>query len=227
MERWYATYWAQSWYRNTYLVRHPRQIGRESSGARDWNNVYDAGCNFTCIAMMLGIDPARLASELASESFFRADREAPARRIDGTRGPLVWDRNAPHERLPTVTLASLWLSPLRRRVTVKLTFVAEELASDHTDGKRIVGAAHRRGEHVIAGAQEHSLLVAGRSARDFYLWDPDDTSVPVECSLAGKLTLGDLFGYYAAREPIAFWRYRIARKLHAKRAPPKRWRFGQ
>jgi hypothetical protein len=228
IERWYAQYWAQSWYRNTYLVEHPRQIGRQRGGERDWNNIHDSGCNFTCIAMMVGIDPARLASELGGrKQFFKPDRETPGRTLDGRRRALVWDCNAPHARLRSFALSGVWLAELGRRATLRVQFVAEELTFDHKEGCRIVRAARRRREHVIAGASDHSHLVAGRIAGDFYLWDPDETSVLVECSLAGRIRLADLFAYYVAREPIAFWRYRVERKIHPTRAPPKNWRYGR
>jgi hypothetical protein len=218
IERWYEEYWAQSWYRNTYLVRRPRQIARQVANERDWNNVYDSGCNFTCLAMILGLDPARLASELGRQRFFLGDREAMARDLCGRLVPLVWDQNEPLMRFRTIRLRRLWMPRLGRRVTLTLRHVGQELTFDYAEGMRIVRAARRRGHHVIAGAWDHSHLVAGRAGGDFYLWDPDDTSVSVEDSLAGRLKLRDLFDFYAGDEPIEFWCYAVERLVHRERA---------
>lgn len=224
LECWYRQYWAQSWYRNTYLVNRPDQIARQINDERDWNNVYDSGCNFVCLAMILGIDPARLAAELAAQRFFAADRSTRARDISGKIVPLVWDQNAP-QRGQAIRLKHLWLPSIARRVTLTLRFVGEELTFDHKEGSRIVARARRRGEHVVAGSREHSHLVAGRTREgDFYLWDPDDTSVAVEDSLAGRLTLASLFRYYA-HEPIEFWRYAVNRRIERARPAPSDWTF--
>jgi hypothetical protein len=222
---WYQQFWAQTWYRNTYLVRHPRQIGRAIADERDWNNIYDSGCNFVCMAMIMGIDPARLATELMVTDFFRPDRECLARRIDGSRGGLVWDQNVPQAGTGPIRLGRIWEPRLGRRISLELEFAGEDITFDHAAGKRIVRDARRRGEHIVAGARDHSHLVAGRIGADFYLWDPDDTSVAIEYSLAGRLTLAELFAHYDGREPIEFWRYRMRRKVHAPRAPPKNWRY--
>jgi hypothetical protein len=211
-ECWYDEYWAQSWYRNTYLVNRPQQIAREIRGERDWNDIYDAGCNFVCVSTILGIDPARLAAELAVQRFFKPDRGNDARDIAGRIVPLVWDQSEPSVRVKRITVRHVWLPKIKRRATLTLRFVAEELTFDHRDGQRIVAAAHRRGEHVIAGARDHSHLVAGRTKDDFYLWDPDDTSVAVEDSLAGRLTLRSLFNFYVD-QPIEFWRYTLERRI--------------
>lgn len=69
MKQWYRQYYSQTWYANTFLVRRPNQIGRTFDG-KEWNNIYDSGCHFTCLATILAVDPARLASELKDEPFF-------------------------------------------------------------------------------------------------------------------------------------------------------------
>lgn len=217
VEQWYRDYWAQTWYANTYLVSHPRQIARETGGERDWNNVYDSGCNFACLAMMIGIDPARLSSELGHQKFFRGDRESIARDLSGRFVPLVWDQNEPLMRFRTIRLRRQWIPRIRRRVTFTLRHVGQVHTLDLAEGIRIVRAARRRGQHVIAGAWDHSHLVAGIADDEFYLWDPDDTSVAVEDSLAGRLRLRDLFDFYGGREPIEFWCYAVERIVHRDR----------
>ena len=208
MERWYFEYWAQTWYRNTFLVRWPGQIGREIGKPRDWNNVHDSGCNFVCVAMILGIEPARLASHLSRRRYFAADRGSRGLTLAGRVGGLVWDQNRPHESDRTMRVAGVWDTRRGRRVTFTLRFVAAETAREHAEGVRIVARARQRGEHVICGPQEHAHLVAGRRGRDFYVWDPDETTIAVEDSLAGRFGLRRLFALNAS-EPIEFWRYEL------------------
>jgi hypothetical protein len=221
---WYGQYWAQSWYRNTYLVDHPREIARQTGEDRDWNNVHDSGCNFACLAMIIGIDPARLASALIGSRFFRADRRSRARDTAGRIVSLVWDQNEPQSAATAIRLRKLWMPSVARRMSVTLRFVAEEITFDHGEGRRIVARARRRGEHIIAGSREHSHLVAGRGPHDYLLWDPDDVSTPVEHSLAGRLTLGELFHYYVD-EPIEFWRYALAWRTERSKPPPSDWSY--
>ena len=216
-ERWYSEYWAQTWYRNTYLVNRPQEIARERFGERDWNNVYDSGCNFACIAMMAGIDPARLAALLARRRFFTPDRQTLARDMAGRSVFLVWDRNEPATRSSSLSVSDVWDHRLRRRMAVRVQFVEKSVAMRYVEGAALVEDAHRQGLHVICGPDEHSHLVAGRTrAGHFYLWDPDDTEITVEDSLAGRFKLRDLFRIYDD-EPIEFWRYRVTRTFQRKR----------
>jgi hypothetical protein len=205
---WYPEYWAQTWYKNTFLVRRPEQIAREIGGERGWNNLYHSGCNFACIAMIIGIDPARLASELSAQPFFAADKSAPARYVSGKRGRMVWDQNAPHETLKVVTLRRVWHSKLGHRTTIRIRYDGEHIALDHAAALRIVARAHRQGRHLICGPETHAHLVAGRVGRDFYVWDPDDTEHSVEDNLRRKVTLRRMFTAYPD-QPIEFCQYRV------------------
>ena len=63
MEKWYDQYWAQNWYKNTYLVNKAEQITQAVNPPCEWNNIHDSGCNFTCLAMIVGVDPAYLTSD--------------------------------------------------------------------------------------------------------------------------------------------------------------------
>ena len=98
MKNWYERYESQCWYENTFLVNDFRQIARVIEKDREWNNIKDSGCNFTCIAMILGINPAQLASEIRKQdpSFFQADRTLKTKKLNGDGGFLVWDKNAPN-----------------------------------------------------------------------------------------------------------------------------------
>src|SRR5438046_2615186 len=81
MTQWYHHYESQCWYTNTFLVNEFFQIGRARTRLGEWNNIHGCGCNFVCIAMMLGLNPAYLASLLGRQGFFREDRTIPARRL--------------------------------------------------------------------------------------------------------------------------------------------------
>ncbi len=206
MKAWYRDYWAQTWYTNTFLVRRPRQIAQTVDADRDWNNVYDSGCNFTCIAMIVGIDPAYLASVLSTQRFFYADNTLSGQRLSGKRGGLVWDQNAPNAELRHITLTNLWHPRRRCRVTVTLRFVESIVTRNYREALRVVTAMHAAGGHVVCGTEEHSHLVVGSIAEDFALWDPDDTVVDVETNVSGGFTLRHLFQKYRG-EAVEFWHY--------------------
>ena len=61
MHLFYPRYHAQSFYRNTFLVNRPQEIARAEKSDREWNNLAESGCHFTCLAMIAGVDPATLA----------------------------------------------------------------------------------------------------------------------------------------------------------------------
>lgn len=208
MKNWYRDYWAQTWYKNTFLVRRPGQIAQAIGNDHEWNNLHDSGCNFTCLAMIVGIDPARLASELSSRQFFFADSSLPATYLTGKTGGLVWDRNAPHGGLKSIALENIWHPQLKRRASIKVGFVRKASTTRYEEGRRLTTAIHASGHHVVCGPRTHSHLVAGTVGDEFFVWDPDDSAdgTSVEDNLGGKFTLGKLFHEYA-EERIEFWAY--------------------
>lgn len=208
MKKWYTEYWAQTWYKNTFLVRRPDQIAQAIGHDREWNNVYDSGCNFTCLAMIVGIDPARLASELSSHGYFFADAQLPAKHLTGKTAGLVWDQNAPHIRLNSIVLKDIWHSHLNKRVSIAVRFLKKTSITSYLEGKRWVAAVHTKGQHVICGPEDHSHLVAGTIGEAFFLWDPDDSCRSVEENLEGKITLRRLFDECPS-QPIEFWGYQL------------------
>ena len=210
MKTWYPheQYFSQAWYKNTFLVRRPTQIGKANTNERDWNNIHDTGCNFTCIAMLVGIDPARLASALSQQSFFYADYAAPATMLTGATGGLVWDANAPNEHIRSVRLSQLWHPRMKRRVTAVVRYKGYAKAKRHATALNVVKRARQRSQHVICGPFEHAHLVAGEIGDDYFVWDPDDTSVSVEDSLAGRFRLKQLFAENA-NEAIEFCFYSV------------------
>ena len=208
MEQWYSEYWAQTWYKNTFLVRKPSQIGQVIDGDREWNNLYDSGCHFTCLAMIIGVDPARLASELSSQNYFYSDATLQTKFLTGKQGGLVWDQNAPNGRLKTIVIDNFWHSKLGRRTRIILSFQGKEITRNVAEGEAIIKAARKNGFHVVVGPWEHSNLVAGMIDGDYYVWDPDDTERSVEDFLQGKIRLGNVFEYYKGKA-IEFWKYRL------------------
>jgi len=208
LQNWYHEYWAQTWYKNTFLVSHPKQIARTKGKEREWNNLFDAGCNFACLAMIVGIDPARLASLLSAENYFQSDSDLPAKRIGGKHGGLVWDQNAPNAEMTSIALRQVWHPKLGRRVSIAIGFVQCHATRSLADGERLVAEMHRRGRHVVCGPEAHSHLVAGTAGSDFFVWDPDDTEKSVEENLGGRVTLDRLFAENPT-EPIEFWEYQV------------------
>lgn len=206
MKAWYPEYWAQTWYRNTFLVRRPHQIAQAVGHEREWNNLYDSGCNFTCLAMIVGVDPARLASALSLHDFFYADARFPARDLTGRSVGLVWDQNAPHNSRGSFALPHIWHPRLKRRTSVRVRFVGATATRCYKDGRALVAQARGKGRHVICGPEEHAYLVAGTSGNGFYLWDPDESEMRVEQMLEGRLTLQGLFREFADKD-IEFWQY--------------------
>ena len=97
MKVWYNKYESQCWYSNTFLVNEFQQISRAIKGDKEWNNVMGSGCNFTCLAMMMGVNPAYLASELKKKKFFKPDRSIRSKKLNGEYGFLVWDKNEPYK----------------------------------------------------------------------------------------------------------------------------------
>lgn len=201
----YEEYFSQRWYTNTFMVRTPRQIARVVDGEREWNNIADSGCHFVCLAMIVGMDPARLATTLASRRYFYAEAGTVAARLDGRLGGLVSDDNAPNAKRPFITLGKCWHSLWRRPVTITLALVSIESVVDQETARRLVARARRDGLHVVCGPAEHSVLVAGQIGRDYYLWDPDANTKTLGRHLRGAYRLEKLF---AKRETIEFWLYR-------------------
>jgi hypothetical protein len=206
IEWWYSQYWAQTWYRNTFLVRRASQIAQTTDSDAEWNNVYDAGCNFTCLAMIIGIDPAYLASVLSQQRFFYADNALKGRRLSGKQGGFVWDQNAPNSNRRSITIHALWHPALHSRVSVTLRYIDCVATRNYKEGIAIVRAIRASSGHIVCGTQEHSHLVSGMRNPDYVLWDPDDTVVDVETNLAGRFTLRQLFRQYEG-EAVEFWHY--------------------
>lgn len=207
MDQWYMHYFSQTWYANTFLVKRPSQIAHINSGIQGgWNNIYDSGCHFTCLAMMLNIDPGRLASELRNKKYFYADENFPSERLNGVKGGLVWDRNAPHAGLESVLINNFWHITLERRISLELRYIGTTSTIDYEQGCEEINAIRSRGNHVICGPEEHSFLAAGETCEGYYVWDPDGSETTVEQNLEGAMTLRNVFNAYPGHK-IEFWEY--------------------
>lgn len=222
MPNWYPRYESQCWYTNTFLVNRFREIGRAAGEMREWNNIYGSGCNFVCIAMMLGLNPAYLASLLAAQRFFRADRSTPARLLAGSVGGrsaqyLVWDDNRPYPEGDVLEIQRFW-HPYRGRTTCRLRLLAIKTARTLSAANAVIAAARRARQHVICGYDDHSHLVAGMARGGYFLWDPVSDErhwhfrLAVEDNVAGRYSLRRFFlTRRRQREfrglPVQFWIY--------------------
>ena len=160
----YPRYHAQSFYRNTFLVDKPQQIARAEKSDREWNNLAESGCHFTCLAMIAGVDPALLADAAIQTGYYAPDKDLPARALDGKRGPLVWDQNVPSKKGKSWVFRQVWHPD--RRALVDIEFSCQRW-DDHLPLKtatRLAHAAVLEGRHVVSGSFEHSVLIAGLSA---------------------------------------------------------------
>ena len=91
------------------MVHNFEDIGRATENEKAWNNLEDSGCNIICLAMIIGVDPAYLVSEIRkqADNFFVSDDAYPAERINvknGNTTDLVWDRNNPNKDQQSHTL---------------------------------------------------------------------------------------------------------------------------
>ena len=173
MHLFYPRYHAQSFYRNTFLVDKPQQIARAEKSDREWNNIAESGCHFTCLAMIAGVDPATLADAAIQTGYYAPDKDLPARALDGKRGPLVWDQNVPSKKGRSWVFRQVWHPD--RRALVDIEFSCQRW-DDHLPLKtatRLAHAAVLEGRHVVSGSFEHSVLIAGLSADGPLVWDPD------------------------------------------------------
>lgn len=208
MRRWYRWYWAQTWYRNTYLVNRPEDIGRTTGNHPEWNNIHDSGCHFTCLAMIVGIDPARLASELRDRTYFLPDESLPAKLLNPATSSegLVWDQNAPHKNLRSISIENLWNHQFGRRVSITLSYVGRSSTDNYESANARVSDVRSRGNHLICGPADHSYLVAGNLDGEYFLWDPDGSATSVEQNLQGRMTLQKLFRTCRDKK-IELWEY--------------------
>ncbi len=169
----YPRFFAQSFYRNTFLVDRPQQIARAEKSDREWNNLAESGCHFTCMAMIAGVDPATLADAAIKKGYYAPDKDLPARALDGARGPLVWDQNVPAKKGQSFVFPRVWHAERGRLVDLEFTCRRWDDYLPLKDATRLAHQAIVEGRHVVTGSFTHSVLVAGLSADGPLIWDPD------------------------------------------------------
>lgn len=176
---WYPSgnYRSQTWYRNTFLVKSFSQIARVVSGSdnKGWNNIYDSGCHFTCLSIIIGCDPACLASALSTgrPEYFRPDPSQMAARLNDKKViPFTWDMNKPHTVDRPLTIPHLWIG---RMGFVDVTVVLKEVCKvlSYNTVVEEFAALRKKRLHIICGEAAHSLLIAGCEQGSYRLWEPD------------------------------------------------------
>lgn len=178
MEKWYK-YESQCWYRNTFLVNRPSEISfattQDNTG---WNNIYDAGCHFVCLAMIIGINPAYLASTLGeNKNHFKEDDGIDSLFLNGTEGLLIWDQNKPDKKNQELILKSMQ-HPEYGFTDINIKLIDKKYTNDEKLASDIIRSARSKSRHVICGYDDHSRLVAGINSNKFFLWDPDTSTFP-------------------------------------------------
>jgi len=173
LEKWYK-YESQCWYRNTFLVNKPSEISfgttQDNTG---WNNVYDGGCHFVCLAMIIGINPAYLASVLGENTnYFTADKSIDSLHLNGIEGSLVWDQNKPDKKNPSIKLENIY-HPKYGLTDIFLMFINIKKTNNKIKANKIIREAKSEDMHVICGYSDHSILVSGIKEDKYFLWDPD------------------------------------------------------
>lgn len=173
---------SQCWYKNTYLVSQTNYICES-------NSVYNAGCHFTCIAMMFGVTPAYLSSLLSDRKYFTTDDS-----------DLMWDQNRPFRNgdeviIPEHQNKEGW----QKTSTLKLIHKYE--CKNIADVEALVKKHSAAEIHFIVGGETHSLLIAGENDGSYYLWDPNtefetsEKDAIAKC-INGKLSLEWAFSEY-------------------------------
>ena len=149
MHLFYPRFYAQSFYRNTFLVDKPQQIARAEKSDREWNNIAESGCHFTCMAMIGGVDPALLADAAIKQGYYQPDKDLPARALDGQRGPLVWDQNVPAKKGESFTFPKVWHAGQGRLVDLEFVCRRWDDYLSLKDATRLINAAILQGRHVV------------------------------------------------------------------------------
>lgn len=169
----YPRYFAQSFYRNTFLVNRPQEIARAEKSDREWNNLSESGCHFTCLAMIAGVDPASLADAAINKGYFKPDDELPARALDGQRGPLVWDQNVPASKGESFVFSNVWHPDRGQLIDIEFTCRRWKDKVPLKEAIDLTQAAILQGRHVVSGSYAHSVLIAGLSDDGPLVWDPE------------------------------------------------------
>lgn len=217
----YRSYYSQAAYQNTFLVNDPREIAQAIGNDKEWNNIKNSGCHFTCLAMIAGIDPASFASALArperaTSKYFSADRDLPARDLSGADCYLVWDQNHPSKSGASVRTNEVWHAALVNNVVIDIGCVGTYKPRSIKAALKKVVDALARGNHVVCGPDWHSVLVAGLGSSGPFIWDPDRESEDPTLMIAGQLTLVD-YAESLKEAPLILHEYSCTVSIPARR----------
>lgn len=213
MNSWYDKYESQCWYKNTFLVSEFHQISKVDVKDGEWNNIEGSGCHFVCLSMMIGINPAYLASKLKCSNYFKLDRSLKSKKLDGTSSFLVWDKNEPSKKNPVVEIKNVY-HPVKGVVDITIRFLEIIKTNDINETNVLIEKNKFKGNHVICGYGDHSRLVAGKDNDNYYLWDPDLSETEIQKNILGEYDLRWFYNLYSndgdfSNEVAEYWVYAV------------------
>lgn len=214
MDIWYDSFQSQCWYKNTFLINSPKQISRVNKGDREWNNIEGSGCHFVCLSMILGMNPAYLASKLAELNFFKIDRSLPSTKLDLTPSYLVWDKNEPYKNTPSITIDNVFYSNKNKLCDITINFLDIIETNNIQEANEIIKNHRLKGNHIICGYSDHSRLVSGVKNKKYFLWDPDLTETNIADNISGTYDLNWFYNLYSTQKEYTnrkaeYWIYSI------------------
>ncbi|MGL6313938.1 hypothetical protein [Vibrio sp. WXL103] len=190
---WYPKFESQHWYENTYLVNNLNEIACNKDN--ESNSVFDSGCHFTCLAMIIGVNPAHLATLYKNKRLFEYNPSCE----------LVWDCNKPYYCDVTIHLKNVYVGSLKYdKITVTLLKKTDISSIENID--RFILESRSKDEHLVFGGEDHSLLVAGRCCDKFVYWDPNSDFDSIENNFNGSQTIES---FLEKHEKISFWHYNV------------------
>lgn len=139
--------------------------------------------------MIIGINPAYLASKLGELEFFEKGS-----------GRVVWDRNKP-KKSEYLKISNVFLAP-HSILDVVVTFEESKYTDNINKASEHIEKYHSQGKHIICGYSDHSRLVAGTNNGEYFLYDPDLDlgSTDLIDNLHGKYTLEWFYEEYKKAE---------------------------
>ncbi|MBP6735714.1 MAG: hypothetical protein KA142_13705 [Chromatiaceae bacterium] len=181
---WYENhhYQSQNWCSSTFLVHRFKDISRAKNGNKEWNNVEESGCHFTCFSMIIGVNPAYLVTKLRStkKRYFLSDKYIPSLRINSNEEThLVWDKNRPSTINEKVQIKELFV-PQIGFVNLSIKLIESFESASESETSKWIGRQRNMKRHIIAGPESHSFLVAGLDCDNKPLvWDPDTKGMSI------------------------------------------------
>ncbi|MCE4937454.1 hypothetical protein [Aliivibrio fischeri] len=196
MKNWYPTYYyeSQCWYRMSFLVNQTNYICES-------NSIYQSGCHFSCMAMILGVNPAYLANLLAVKGYFSIDCTG-----------LMWDQNKPSIKDEQISIVKHHNKDgFQNSKSIKLIDIYSSDSLTKLEG--VIQKYHQKDIHIIIGTKTHSLLVAGETDNSFYVWDPNteiekNESKAISNNVNGIYDLDWVFKHYKAKV-LEIWVYKV------------------